>query len=353
MGQDFADILGHELRKPPVRIIKSLSSLIIIGAITLFLLEWLGPHLLPAFTRELYLVKDVDHRMLPDPKAGNNSDGIRSSLEADDFQDEDLNIIFLGDSFVYGWRSPAGHTLPDQLQAIANEQQPGNHVRVANFGWVSSSPLLSYRLLENIGAKYKPDVVILGIDMTDIQDDIKYQRLLDKQGVYRLLDIAPLSVVLLENVLEKTGLHGLHRQVFGFPAERFFATRHPLAETRADFSFIQGNIDRIARYSQDQLGAKFVLLVFPRSFQYSDKESPNNWEKAEYVPLGPYVHEPFVYFSELAARAPYPVFSLLPDFHSSGEFPTTFDDDPHWNATGTRIAAEASYRYCQQAGCFD
>ena len=96
-----------------------------------------------------------------------------------------------------------------------------------------------------------------------------------------------------------------------------------------------------------------MLLVFPRSYQYSDKESPNNWEKSKYEVLGPFAHEPFKYFEQIKGDVDYPIYSLLPDFQNSTIFPTVFDNDPHWNETGNQIAADAIYKYCLKERYFD
>ena len=93
--------------------------------------------------------------------------------------------------------------------------------------------------------------------------------------------------------------------------------------------------------------------MFPRSYQYSNKECPNNWEKSQYQVLGPFAHEPFKYFEQIKDDVDYPIFSLLPDFQDSTIFPTVFDNDPHWNETGNRIAVNAIYKYCLKEKCFD
>ena len=59
------------------------------------------------FQAELFakLVADPDHHMQHGDKLFNglNSDNIRSPHEASQIRDEDFNIIFLGDSFIYGF----------------------------------------------------------------------------------------------------------------------------------------------------------------------------------------------------------------------------------------------------------
>ena len=319
---------------------------------TIILYEIIGQNFL--FKREVYFVERVDHRMKARSREDINSDGIRSIVEANSFHKEDLNIIFLGNSFIYGYKLPHNKSIPYMFETKARTLHPEQQINVANFGWGSSSPLLSLRLLKDIGKKYNPDVVILAIDMTDFHDDIKYFRLLERRGIYRALDFIPITILALRKVISIMGLDSLYEVIFGFPRRRFFITDKPLSETRPYLSYIRENIEKINEYSKKELEAKFILLVFPRGYQYSEKESPNNWEKSEYQILGPYAHEPFKYFKQLEdENVDYPIYSLLADFQDSTTFPTSFDDDPHWNETGNRIAVEAIYKYCLKENCFD
>lgn len=324
---------------------------LLIGLISLFLFEAVGQSFL--FRDKLYFVNDVDHRMEPFSEPDINSDGIRSFKEATAFQAEDVNIIYLGDSFVYGFKLDAQDSIPSQLEALSRQNHPGLEINVANFGWVSSSPLLSLRLLRDIGRKYNPDVVLLGLDMSDFEDDIKYRKLIERQGTYRLLDTAPLSLLALKKIMRKVRpLFPLHQRIFEFPAERFFVTAHPMKSMLPYYEEVRRNIEAIHHFSQNELGARFILLIFPRSYQYSDQETPRNWEGRHYEVLGPFAHEPFRYFEEISSELDFPVVSLLEDFQSTEVFPTCFEWDPHWNEQGASIAAEASYRACLREGCF-
>ncbi|NNE08418.1 MAG: hypothetical protein HKN20_07645, partial [Gemmatimonadetes bacterium] len=123
--------------------------LLLLGVVAI---EFVGQKYL--FANKLYFVNDVDHRLSPDI-AENNADGIRSAREAADFRPGDENVIFLGDSFVHGLLVKPEESIPAQFERIANEEgATAPAVRAANFGWVSSSPLLSLRLLRDIGAGY-------------------------------------------------------------------------------------------------------------------------------------------------------------------------------------------------------
>jgi len=342
----MVDLEGNLMKRVKVFII-----ILFVIFVTIILFEIIGQNFL--FKGKLYFVNNVDHRMEPRSGADINSDGIRSIVESNSYHKEDLNIILLGDSYIYGIKFPHNKSIPYMFETKVRALHPEKQINVANFGWVSSSPLLSLRLLKDIGKKYNPDVVILAIDMTDFQDDIKYFRLLERKGIYGALDFIPVTIMIFRKVISILGLESLHEMIFGFPIRRFFITDKPLSDTRLYFSYIQKNIEQINNYTKKELGAKFILLVFPRSYQYSDKECPNNWEKSQYQALGPFAHEPFKYFEQIKADVDYPIFSLLPDFQDSTIFPTVFDNDPHWNETGNRIAVNAIYKYCLKEKCFD
>lgn len=305
------------------------------------------------FRHKLYFVNDVDHRMEPHSRIDINGDGIRSLFEADHFRPEDHNILFLGDSYVYGYDLEYSEAPPQRLEAMAREYFPGRTIHVANFGWISSSPLLSLRLLRDIGERYQPDVVLFGLDMSDFEDDPKYTLLLERRGAYRSLHAMPITFLAVKRMFRKIGpLHGLHETFFHYPAKRFFVTDGPKEDHLPYYGIVRNNIDAMAEYSRDVLGAEFVLFLFPRNYQYSDRESPRNWEGRHYENLGPYAHEPFEYFESIRHELDYPVYSLLPDFQRTDAFPTCFERDPHWTPLGAEVAAQAVFRYCVEAGCF-
>ncbi len=117
------------------------------------------------FRDQLRAIRDVDHRP-PRNTAETNDDGIRSKVDPDEVRPEDSSVVFLGDSFAYGFRLPPEETVPQLLEREARRAFPDRTVRVFNFGWISSSPRLSLRRLRDVGARYEPDSVILLVDAT-------------------------------------------------------------------------------------------------------------------------------------------------------------------------------------------
>ena len=116
----------------------------------------------------------VDHRPRPDGREINR-DGVRFKGDASDLSDDDFVVLFLGDSFTFGIGLRYHETYPVQFKAIASAAACVERVRAVNFGWISSSPLLSLRLLREIGYRYRPDLLVYNLDMTDFHDDLRYE----------------------------------------------------------------------------------------------------------------------------------------------------------------------------------
>ncbi len=305
---------------------------------------------------------DVDHRLRPDGSEI-NTDSARFRGEATDLSDEEFVVIFLGDSFTFGFSLAYDDSYPYRFEAIAAEHGCEPRVRAVNMGWTSSSPLLALRLLRQVGYRYRPDLIVYGLDMTDFHDDLRYEWRLREQREYDFDSVAvaerwiaaelPIASRALPAFRAVTSqLRGVDRsaavellaglKVPG-PEERFFVTGRSLDETRPAIELgVMKNLAGIERHGREVLGAPFALVVYPRAYQYSDRESARNWEKG-YEPLGRYVREPFRYFAEVADTLAYPVIDILPAFESSDRFPLYFGNDPHWTEQGADVAARAIF----------
>ncbi|MFH1747458.1 MAG: SGNH/GDSL hydrolase family protein [Planctomycetota bacterium] len=297
---------------------------------------------------------DIDHRMVPHSFPGINSDGLRCDFEAEDFSDDTFNIIFLGDSFTYGYGIDSGaDAFPGQIETMLAATQPEPRVRAINFGWMTSSPLLSRRLLRDLGHKYHPDLVILNLDLTDFHDDESYGRRFE--GLY----ISPTVYLFrkfrkdhwLVNIKETSRLPEIWRMLFpGAAPPEYIIVNRPLEESRPHLQLTEANIRAIADYCRQDLQCGFLLILLPRNIQYSARECPGNWERYKYLEFGEYVDEPIRWLSEYAATVDFPCYSLLADFKRSNVFPICFEDDPHWNRDGHGVAAEAILRRLREHG---
>lgn len=297
------------------------------------------------------LVHDVDHRMKRPQFTDINSDGIRSPREASEIKPDDFNIVFLGDSFVHGFILQYKLAPPKQLEEIARAHFNTDKINVWNFGWTSSSPILDYRLLKDLGKKYHPDLVILSVDMTDYKDDYFYQHIIEGDGVYKWVNQYPRSMYIYKNMLEKVDQYtDWHKQMFGYSGQGgYFVAMQPLEQNRYLFDELYNSLNLINNYCRDELNVPFVVFIPPRHWQYTDKESPHTWDPG-FEALGPYALENYRYFDEKRPTTPYPLISLLDDFKNSKVFPTTFDVDSHWNKHGAHLAAESIFNHVVALG---
>lgn len=189
------------------------------------------------------------------------------------------------------------------------------------------------------------------VDATDFHDDIVMRKSIEGHGLYAMLRDLPGTFYLILSVLDRLP-DPVSEWILGHPVDRFFPYNRPLEKSRPWLGWIDSSAKAIAAYSRDALGARFYLVLGARNFQYSDRESPRNWERNQYTTLGPYVLEPERYFEERYGHGAFPYLSLLPAFRATTVFPTTFEDHPHWTPAGTRVAAEAILGFCLQQGCF-
>lgn len=303
-----------------------------------------APLLVRTFTLSSYvLIRDVDHRPPPHAERDFNSDGLRGTSEPETFRPEDLNLLFLGDSFTYGYRVAAQQAFPLRTASLLTRAHPEWRLHAANFGWISASPFLALRRLAEIGERYHPDVVVLCVDMTDFHDDIRYRNMLERRGLYRLYPRMPLALKLFETLAPGLYERAVTASVGNMPRARFFASEAPLAETRPYCAPLVESCAEIRAWCRAR-AVQFVLVVLPRSYQYSARESPRNWERERYTVLGPYACAPFDLFRELSAQVDYPIVPLLEAFQQTTVFPTCFRDDPHWNEDGHGVAARALAR---------
>jgi hypothetical protein len=306
---------------------------------------------------------DLDHRPQPQPGLL-NEDGVQPDLPPTAYQAGDVNIIVLGDSFAYGWKVKQASAFPFLAGRILQSQFPQRIIRVADFGWVSSSPVLQLRQLREIGGKYKPALVIQALDMTDFSDDIRYTRQLRDPilRVYRRFSFFKAWFNrLADNDAFRNWLNRLITQPplpkdmndCGESHSRYYALEQPLAQSEPCLQVTWNAIQAAAQWAADA-GARYALFILPRFQQYHPTECPHDaWESREFPSSRAYLFEPFAYFEAKKKSAPFPIHSLLPDFQQSNVYPTVFDDDPHYNENGHRIAGEAIARYLLADGLIE
>jgi hypothetical protein len=297
---------------------------------------------------------DVDHRPRPGT-GGTNEDGIYAGFSSRDVRAEDFNVVCLGDSFTANPHLPEADRWPRRLERLLQARAPAVKVRVANFGWVSSSPVLQARQLRDIGAKYAPDLVVQGFDMTDFHDDLVARERLRRVGaggagavsIFRAFGVGASLALGVEDYgqwLRERARWGSGDETPAVPGSRYFFLFQPPEASepyfRPSWEAVQ-EAEGMAR----AMGARYALFVFPRYQQYDPRESPRDPERRVFPPDAEGRLVPFDFFARQAGTAGFPIHSLREDFLADPAFPKCRGDDPHWTAEGNRVAAEAVFRH--------
>ncbi len=302
-----------------------------------------------------------------------NEDGLRSLHSRDSFLNFDRRIVCLGDSFTFGAWVQDDKAYPQILESLLNETGADVSVGVLNAGILSYSPLLEEQMLEHVVKHYRPHVVTLMLDCTDIGDDYHYSLEYDPQqsgGPFSGPDVTkpkphfgalwrfakPLHPSLLAPFKLLDRLGGGYQPLDPFDyykfrllvagqveTERFFIYRHPLDVTRQYFDATWDTINRIAETCR-QMDAEFILYVAPRYHHWNAEESPENWETFAYDLEEPYQFEIFKYFDSKIDSASFKIVNMLPTFQATHKYPLVFRTDPHWNPQGNRFVARLLQR---------
>ncbi len=101
-----------------------------------------------------------------------NSLGIRDVEPPLAKAENEFRILALGDSFTEGVGAEYEYTYPKRLERILNDNCAPLPVRIINGGVSGSDPFYSYTLLRYKLLPYKPDLVTLAINASDVTDII-------------------------------------------------------------------------------------------------------------------------------------------------------------------------------------
>lgn len=100
-----------------------------------------------------------------------NSTGFRDGEFDSTNDDHIIKGLVLGDSFVQGLGAPADSTWPHLLEQVLNSNDSIRY-RIYNCGIAGSDPFFEYVLLRDKLLKLHPDLVIMSINYSDINDYI-------------------------------------------------------------------------------------------------------------------------------------------------------------------------------------
>ena len=305
-----------------------------------------------------------------------NADGHRTGYTPEQFRQHQVRVVTVGDSFLFGPGVEEPGISTSVLERGLRERAGGADVAVLNTGVASYSPLLQRAAFPAIVRDYRPTVTLLFLDPNDIGDDYKYAQ--DSvsgdpgRPEFEAEDYAPVDSALLrllEPLLFRVsvpftviqsftdgptggadGYYDFHVNIGGVEeTNRWFILRHPLELTRPHFDRTFSYVKDIAAEARSN-GSEFVLVICARYFHWSDRECPRDFAASRYRHDEPHEMAIFEYFESVRDQVDFRIFSLLPAFEASEEFPLVFDTDPHWNAAGHQVVGEALADYLSSEG---
>jgi lysophospholipase L1-like esterase len=100
-----------------------------------------------------------------------NELGVRDELLPGPKGARERRIITLGDSGVFGWGVPGGSTWQEQLEERLRARFEGWDIEVVNLGVPGYSSEQARRLLEDLGWRYEPDLVLVATVFSDCNID--------------------------------------------------------------------------------------------------------------------------------------------------------------------------------------
>jgi lysophospholipase L1-like esterase len=100
-----------------------------------------------------------------------NNEGLRNKDIPVEKQKNEIRLIALGDSYTEGVGAPQDSTWPVLFEnGLQKSAPPGNFYTVINAGVYGSDPFFESYLLKARLLKYKPDIVMVAINNSDIND---------------------------------------------------------------------------------------------------------------------------------------------------------------------------------------
>ncbi|MBI3009246.1 MAG: hypothetical protein HYY56_07025 [Candidatus Omnitrophica bacterium] len=271
-----------------------------------------------------------------------NSEGLRDCEYQKDKDSTTFRILVLGDSFSFGFGVNLEDSYPKILEAMLNNKVNGRvkKYEVINAGVDGYGTGQEYIYLEELGNRYKPDLVIVGLYSNDVQDVMAgipsaFAKTRVKNRFYFLSYLRGLQILLARTVKEdiRSEVLQIYQDTYSPRFENALQkTKEYLIKIR-DFSH--------------SIDSETLILIIPLTFEIDR----SNWKKKG---LGKLCGEDFFdknmskfsdIFTGFGKKEDIPTLPLLPIFRNSKVMPLYFTRDPHWTKEGHRLAAESIYNF--------
>lgn len=293
-------------------------------------------------------------------------------------------VFLVGDSFTFGVGAADDETIPARLaQCLASGPVPAETV---NAGRGSTSPLIYYLRLRDEVPKYRPDVVVMMLDFSDLWEDWNFEKNIVRgrdgeiagldpnyeYGKFRVWNFLRSNsifaswlhskVVRSFDKIRKLGVRRYFKEAVlgGKRAKALIAAQGGDTISHDGRLFLRGSgkreeitkhFRRTAKYilmARDVVrsnGARFVLAMYP----YGIQVGPEQWGKGRVFwgfEGGKVYDDPFSFdlVAEFAKENGIPFINFLPDLRAHADETLYFPHDGHFTPVANKIVAQALSR---------
>jgi hypothetical protein len=181
-------------------------------------------------------------------------------------------IVFIGDSLVFGTGIAEYETLPFYLSAYLRYYKPELAVETVNLG-VPGADTQTYMQLRDIGARYQPDLIVLGFTMANdgavsftqqVQNDIPDTQKTNKKSLWEMLtSLREFRDLILTNSRTFSALY--------WPIRRFEARARrdlhmqDMYDDEKKWETVKQNLSAFSEYYREK-GIPIVFVIYPYKF---------------------------------------------------------------------------------------
>lgn len=309
-----------------------------------------------------------------------NNEGCRSIENYSELKPDNVfRIALTGDSFTIGLYVDDSECYASQLQEMLKQKPFSKRWQLYNFGNVSYSPLLYWQQYTQLISKFHPDLLIIAIDNSDLQDDYYYEHdaIFDVDG--RLKGFKDVHYSFFLGQVRDIGtpferVETLKRKMTA-PLSRFlgWSTSHlQIAVRLRDMvnrhQFKKGDIEtdrfghmrdgvdwsehwkRSSEYLNKTVqaarkdGVKVLILFYPYPHQVNGEDWPNRESMG--FELGKIYDTPMrQWLLEFSKREEIDYLDAFEGFRKSGIRNFSFKGDPHYLPNGHKLLADILCEY--------
>ena len=284
-------------------------------------------------------------------------------------------IVDVGDSFIEAGTSPEPETSAKVLERLLNERVGGREFEVINAGQVSYSPILYYLLIQRVLLPLAPDLVLVNVDMSDVQDDYVYSLIAEFDAAGRPLRVPNrvIPAMIPRPIPPPRWLAWLTRrsvllQWVEYRTQRTFgAPREPampgdirldrVGATRDSGVAWEEHYRRTGKYLHDirdllaARGVPLAIFVYPMGHQVAAREWDPGRRAWGFAPGRVYTGTFFPFLDRYCRQTGLPCHLLLDRFREyRGKEVLYLPRNGHFTAAGQRLLAEAQFEVLTRDG---